>query len=42
MNSPSAHCSFVAPHSAHWDAEGNLYVMDWNALGRISKLKRVK
>jgi DNA-binding beta-propeller fold protein YncE len=33
---------FTAPHSAHWDAEGNLYVMDWNALGRINKLKRVK
>jgi len=33
---------FTAPHSAHWDAEGNLYVMDWNVLGRVSKLKRVK
>jgi len=33
---------FTAPHSARWDAEGNLYVMDWNYLGRINKLKRVK
>jgi hypothetical protein len=33
---------FTAPHSARWDAEGNLYVMDWNALGRINKLKRLK
>jgi hypothetical protein len=33
---------FTAPHSARWDAEGNLYVMDWNVSGRISKLKRVK
>jgi len=33
---------FTAPHSARWDAEGNLYVMDWNVLGRINKLKRVK
>jgi hypothetical protein len=32
---------FLAPHSAHWDAEGNLYVMDWNSLGRINKLQRV-
>jgi hypothetical protein len=33
---------FTAPHSARWDAEGNLYVMDWNYLGRINKLKRLK
>ena len=32
---------FLAPHSATWDAEGNLYVMDWNALGRVNKLRRV-
>jgi hypothetical protein len=32
---------FIAPHSACWDAEGNLYVMDWLALGRVSKLARV-
>lgn len=33
---------FTAPHSARWDADGNLYVMDWNYLGRINKLKRVR
>lgn len=33
---------FTAPHGCCFDAEGNLYVMDWNATGRISKLARVK
>jgi len=33
---------FTAPHSATWDAGGNLYVMDWNAEGRVSKLERVR
>ena len=33
---------FSAPHSATWDAEGNLYVMDWNRWGRVSKLERVR
>lgn len=32
---------FLAPHSAAWDKTGNLYVMDWNAHGRITKLQRV-
>jgi DNA-binding beta-propeller fold protein YncE len=32
---------FISPHSAQWDADGNLYVMDWNFLGRVSKLRRV-
>lgn len=32
---------FLAPHSACWDADGNLYVMDWNASGRVNKLMRV-
>lgn len=31
---------FLAPHSAAWDAHGNLYVMDWNQHGRITKLRR--
>ena len=30
---------FFAPHSVTCDAEGSLYVMDWNALGRVSKLE---
>jgi hypothetical protein len=32
---------FTAPHGARWDREGNLYVMDWNAFGRVTKLKRL-
>jgi hypothetical protein len=32
---------FTAPHGVCFDREGNLYVMDWNATGRISKLERV-
>jgi hypothetical protein len=31
-----------SPHCASWDSEGNLYVVDWSAHGRISKLKRVR
>jgi sugar lactone lactonase YvrE len=33
---------FTAPHSATWDADGNLFVMDWNATGRVSKLERLR
>ncbi len=33
---------FTAPHGACWDAEGNLYVEDWNVVGRVNKLKRVR
>jgi sugar lactone lactonase YvrE len=33
---------FLSPHSAAWDSSGNLYVMDWNRWGRISKLRRVR
>ncbi len=32
---------FTAPHGVCFDADGNLYVMDWNSTGRISKLARV-
>jgi hypothetical protein len=32
---------FIAPHSARWDADGNLYVMDWNFRGRVSELRRI-
>lgn len=31
---------FVAPHCARWDAKGDLYVMDWLAQGRLTKLAR--
>lgn len=32
---------FTAPHSAAWDKDGNIYVMDWNRHGRMSKLRPV-
>jgi hypothetical protein len=32
---------FIAPHCARWDTQGDLYVMDWVAVGRVTKLKRV-
>jgi len=32
---------FISPHSACFDAEGNVYVMDWLRWGRVSKLRRV-
>ncbi len=31
---------FVHPHDACFDADGNIYVAEWVATGRISKLKR--
>ena len=33
---------FSGTHGSSWDAEGNLYVQDWNIDGRIMKLVRVK
>jgi sugar lactone lactonase YvrE len=33
---------FISPHGAAWDAAGNLYVMDWLAAGRVSKLRRIE
>ena len=32
---------FTAPHGVAWDEQGNVFVMDWNASGRISRLDRV-
>jgi hypothetical protein len=32
---------FISPHCAQWDAAGNLYVMDWLAQGRLTRLERV-
>ncbi len=32
---------FSGTHGSYWDAEGNLYVQDWNVDGRIMKLVRV-
>ena len=31
---------FTAPHGCCFDADGNLYVMDWNAAGRMTKMQR--
>jgi hypothetical protein len=33
---------FSGTHGSCWDKDGNLYVQDWNASGRIMKLVRVK
>ncbi len=33
---------FSGTHGSYWDAEGNLYVQDWNVAGRIMKLVRAK
>ncbi|MGE0755522.1 MAG: 6-bladed beta-propeller [Pirellulaceae bacterium] len=33
---------FSGTHGSYWDAEGNLYVQDWNMSGRIMKLVRVR
>jgi hypothetical protein len=32
---------FVHPHDACFDADGNIYVVDWVERGRISKLRRI-
>ena len=32
---------FCGTHGSCWDAQGNLYVQDWNVSGRIMKLVRV-
>lgn len=33
---------FSGTHGSYWDADGNLYVQDWNVSGRIMKLVRVQ
>jgi hypothetical protein len=32
---------FVAPHSAYFDHSGNIFVVEWVEVGRITKLRRV-
>ena len=32
---------FVAPHSACFDRAGNIFVVEWVEVGRITKLRRV-
>jgi len=33
---------FSGTHGSYWDADGNLYIQDWNVSGRIMKLVRVQ
>ena len=33
---------FSGTHGSYWDADGNLYVQDWNVSGRLMKLLRVR
>ena len=33
---------FNAVHGSMWDKDGNLYLQDWNVVGRVMKLIRVK
>jgi len=33
---------FSGTHGSYWDADGNLYVQDWNVSGRIMKLVRIQ
>lgn len=33
---------FTAPHGVSFDSKGNLYVMDWNKFGRVTKLTKDK
>jgi DNA-binding beta-propeller fold protein YncE len=32
---------FLSPHAACFDAEGNLYVVDWSRFGRVTMLRRI-
>lgn len=32
---------FIAPHAACWDTDGNIYVVEWTAEGRVTKLRRM-
>ncbi|MEL6905039.1 MAG: hypothetical protein AAFP22_06515 [Planctomycetota bacterium] len=32
---------FLSPHAVCWGRDGDLYVMDWNMLGRVTRLARV-
>ncbi len=32
---------FIAPHSAYYDAEGNIFVVEWVEVGRVTKLRKI-
>ena len=33
--------TFISPHSACWDKDGNIYVVEWVNDGRITKLRHI-
>ena len=32
---------FVAPHSAYFDHEGNIFIVEWVEVGRVTKLRKL-
>jgi hypothetical protein len=32
---------FISPHAACWDRHGDVYVVEWIAEGRVTKLRKV-
>jgi hypothetical protein len=32
---------FCTPHQAIWDRAGNIYVVEWLRIGRVTKLRHV-
>ena len=32
---------FIAPHSAYFDHDGNIFVVEWVEVGRVTKLRKV-
>ena len=32
---------FIAPHSAYFDHEGNIFVVEWVEVGRVTKLRKI-
>ncbi|HEV8129948.1 MAG TPA: hypothetical protein VGQ81_01750 [Acidobacteriota bacterium] len=32
---------FICPHSACWDHDGNIFVVEWVEIGRVTKLRKV-
>jgi hypothetical protein len=32
---------FVAPHSAYFDHDGNIFVVEWVEVGRVTKLRKI-
>jgi hypothetical protein len=32
---------FVAPHSAYFDHDGNIFIVEWVEVGRVTKLRKL-